>query len=112
MSFLADSLKENAEILDKLGTSHLLQNRGVNHGRSNGDSSGVIFCSYCCKPGQDKRNCFKLKRKDSRPNHAGKNNGNIDRQNFDSQDVVFTDAASNDELDEDIWVCDRGASAY
>jgi hypothetical protein len=40
------------------------------------------------------------------------NNGNTDRPNFDSQNVVFAAAASDEKIDEDIWICDSGASSH
>jgi hypothetical protein len=65
---------------------------------------------YCCKPGHNKKNCFKFKKKDSGPNHASANNGCCDRPNFDSQEV-FT-ASAYDKISEDIWICDSGASGH
>ena len=88
------------------------KNRGSHNGGNNGTSSGGNFCSYCRKPGHDRKNCFKLKKKDSRPNHASTNNGNTDRPNFDSQDVVFTATASDEKVDKDTWICDSGASGH
>jgi hypothetical protein len=65
------------------------KNQGSHNGGNNGNSSGGNFCSYCCKPGHDKKDCFKLKKKDSRSNNGSTNNGHADRPNFDSQDVVL-----------------------
>jgi hypothetical protein len=48
-----------------------------------------MFCLYCHKPGHDRENCLKLKRKASRPNHGSANNRNTYRPNFDSQDVLL-----------------------
>jgi hypothetical protein len=70
---------------------------------------------YCCKPGHDRKNSFKIKKNHSRSNNANNisaNNGNTDRPNFDSQDVVFIATASDEKVDEDIWICDSGASAH
>jgi hypothetical protein len=41
------------------------KNRGSHNGGNNGNASGDNFCSYCCKPGHDRKNCFKLKKKRS-----------------------------------------------
>jgi hypothetical protein len=40
------------------------KNRGSHNGGNNGNSSGGNFCWYCRKPGHDKKDCFKLKRRD------------------------------------------------
>ena len=89
------------------------KNRGMNNGGNNGNSSVGIFCTYCRKPGHDKKNCFKLKRKEGRNNHpSNNNNGNGNRQNYESQDVVFTAASNDVTLSNDIWICDSGACGH
>jgi Zinc knuckle len=53
--------------------------RNQNGGSNGGNASGSIYCTYCRKPGHMKRNCLKLKKKDSRLNNAKYNptgNGN------------------------------------
>jgi hypothetical protein len=60
------------------------------NGGNNGNGTGTNFCSYCRKPGHDKKSCFKLKKKEAQNSHASNFNGNSDRRNFESQDVVFT----------------------
>jgi hypothetical protein len=92
--------------------SFLCKNRGSHNGGNNGKSSGGNFCLYCCKPGHDKKDYFKLKKKDSRSNNASLNNGHADRPNFDSQDVVFAATSSEERISEDIWICDSGASGH
>jgi hypothetical protein len=55
-----------------------------------------------------KQNCLKLKRKDSRlnktnNNSSGKgNNSNRDRENFESQDMVFAATLDAEKFDDDI----------
>ena len=88
------------------------KNRAVNNGGNNGNTSGGIFCSYCRKSGHDKRNCFKLKKKEARNNSSSSNNGNGNRQNYESQDVVFTATSKNGTLSDDIWICDSGACGH
>jgi Zinc knuckle len=63
-----------------------------NNGGNSGNTAGQNYCSYCRKPGHVKKDCFKLKRKESQNNnnHASNNNGNRDNQVFDSQNVAFT----------------------
>ena len=78
----------------------------------NSNSSGGIFCSYCCKPGHEKKNCLKLKRKEGQNNNHSNDNGNGNRQNYGSQDVVFTATSKNVTLNEDIWICDSGACGH
>jgi hypothetical protein len=60
------------------------KNQGSHNGGNNGNSSGGNFCSYCRKPGHDKKDSFKLKKRDSRSNNASTNNGHADRPKFDS----------------------------
>jgi hypothetical protein len=61
-----------------------MQELRINAG-NNGNSSGGNFCLYCRKSGHDKKDCFKLKKKDSRSNNGSTNNGHADWPNFDSQ---------------------------
>jgi hypothetical protein len=50
------------------------KNRRSHHGeKNNSNSNGGIFCLYCRNSGHDKKNCLKLKKKNSRVNHAGTN---------------------------------------
>jgi hypothetical protein len=95
------------------------KNRGNQNGGSNGGNlSGSIYCTYCRQPGHVKQNCLKLKRKDSRlkntnNNSSGNgNNSNLDRQNFESQDMVFAATSDAEEFNDDIWICESGASSH
>jgi hypothetical protein len=62
--------------------------------------------------------CLKLKRKDLRlnnTNHNSSGNGNHsnrDRENFESQDMVFAAKWDAEKFDDDIWICDSGASSH
>jgi hypothetical protein len=51
-------------------------------------------------------------KRDSRSKNASTNNGYADRPNFDSQDVVFAAASSEERINKDIWICDSGASGH
>jgi hypothetical protein len=95
------------------------KNRGNQNGGNNGgNASGSFYCTYCCKPGHVKQNCLKLKRKNSRLNNtnntsSGKgNNSNCDRENFESQDMVFAATSDAEKFDDDIWICDSSASSH
>jgi hypothetical protein len=44
--------------------------------------------------------------------HASNFNGNTDRRNYDSQDVVFTANLKNEILTDDIWICDSGVCGH
>jgi hypothetical protein len=65
-----------------------------------------------------KQNCLKLKRKDSRLNNTNHNssgngnNSNLDRENFESQDMVFAAASDAETFDDDIWICASSASSH
>jgi gag-polypeptide of LTR copia-type len=88
------------------------KNRAINNGGNNSNSSGGIFCSYCRKSGHDKKNSLKLKKKEVRNNNPSNNSGNGNRQNYESQDVVFTATSQNGTLSNDIWICDSGACGH
>jgi hypothetical protein len=40
------------------------------------------------------------------------NNSNRDRDNFESQDMVFAATSDAEKFDDDIWICDSGASSH
>jgi gag-polypeptide of LTR copia-type len=112
-AFFSGQFKGKCQSCGQIGhKSFQCKNRGSHHGENNGNSSGCTFCSYCRKPGHDRKNCLKLKKKNSRVNHASTNNGYTDWPNFDSRDVIFTATASYKRINEDIWICDSGASEY
>jgi hypothetical protein len=64
------------------------KNRPSHNGGNNGNGNGTNVCSYCRKPGHDK-SCFKLK-KEAQYGYTSNFNGNADRQNYESQGVIFT----------------------
>jgi hypothetical protein len=53
-----------------------------------------------------------LKKKEARNNNPSNNNGYGNRQNYDSQDVVFTATSKNGTLSNNIWICDSGACGH
>jgi hypothetical protein len=55
---------------------------------------------------------FKLKKKEAQNSHASNFKDNADRQNYESQDVVFTATWQNEILTDDIWICDSGACGH
>jgi hypothetical protein len=79
---------------------------------NNGNITGTNFRSYCRKPGHDKKSCFKLKKVEAQNGHASNFNCNADRQNYESQDVVFTATSKSEILMDDNWICDSGACGY
>jgi hypothetical protein len=117
--FIADNSKENAGIAVKLDINCSNAKSGKSNGGSNGgNASGSIYCTYCRKPGHVKQNCLKLKRKDSRLNNTRNNssgngnNSNHNRENFESQDMVFAATSDAEKFDDDIWICNSGASSH
>jgi hypothetical protein len=88
------------------------KNRSNHIGGSNENGTGNNFCSYCRKPGHVKKSCFKLKKKEAQNGHASNFNGNADRRNYESQDVVFTATSKNEILTDDIWICNSGACGH
>jgi hypothetical protein len=56
-----------------------------------------------------------LKKKDARGNNnhpSNNNNGNRDRENYDSQDMVFAATSNTEKFIDDIWMCDSGACGH
>jgi hypothetical protein len=88
------------------------KNRLNHNGGNNGNGTGANFCFYCRKPGHDKKSCFKPKKKEAQNGHASNFNGNADRRNYMSQDVVITATSKNEIITGDIWICDSGAYGY
>jgi hypothetical protein len=94
--------------MQKLWTNHKsfqCKTRLSHNGGNNGNTTGGNYCSYYCKPGHVKQNCFKLKKKETRYGHnqaANNNNSNRDQENYDLQDVVFAATSKNESFKEDI----------
>jgi hypothetical protein len=87
----------------------------IHNGGNNGNTTEGIYCTYCSKPGYAKQHSFKLKNKDARysNNQAGiSNNGNHDRENYGSQDVVFATTTKSGKFTDNIWICDSGACGH
>jgi hypothetical protein len=85
----------------------------LNHNdRNNENGTGENFCLYCRKLGHDKKSCFKHKKKDTQNGHASNFNGNTDRRNYDSQDLVFKEISKDEILVDNIWICDSGACGH
>jgi hypothetical protein len=113
MHFLVDSLKESAVIVDKLGTSRSnARIEDLTMEEITVTQVAVIFVCIVVNPAMIRRDCFKLKKRDSQSNNASTNNGHADRPNFDPQDVVFAATSSEERIREDIWICDSGASGH
>jgi hypothetical protein len=92
-----------------------VQNQSSYNGGNRDSTTGGNYCSYCRKPGHVRQNFFKLKQKDSRYGHtqaSNKNRGNCDRENYDSQDLVFVAISKNENYKEDICTCDSIACGH
>jgi hypothetical protein len=88
------------------------KNHSSHNGGYNENRTGTNFCSYCRKPGDDKKSRFKLKKKEAQNSHSSNFNGNADRRNYESQDVVFTATSKNEISTNDTSICDSGASGH
>ena len=55
---------------------------------------------------------FQIEEERARNYHPSNYNGKCNRQNYKSQDVVFTVASKNGTLIDDIWICDSGACEH
>jgi hypothetical protein len=70
---------------------------------------------FLSQTGTIQANCFKLKNKVIRYDHnqsSNNNNGKPDRENCNSQDMIFTAFSKNENFTEYIWICDSGACRY
>jgi hypothetical protein len=54
----------------------------------------------------------RLKKKESQNNNPRNYNYSGNRQDYESQDVVFTATLKNGTLSNDIWICDSGACGH
>jgi hypothetical protein len=87
-------------------------------GSNGGNASGTNYCTYYCKPGHLKQNCVIVKRKDSRLNKTNNkssgngNNSNSDQESNESKEMVFAVTSDAEKFDDDIWICDSGASSH
>jgi hypothetical protein len=91
------------------------QNCSSHNGGNNGNTNGGNYFSYCFKPGHFRQNCFNFKKKETRygQNQVSNNkNGNHDRENYGSQDVVFVTTSKSESFTEDIWIFDSVPSEY
>jgi hypothetical protein len=106
--------KGKCQNCEQLGhRSFQCKNRAISNGGNNVNSSGGNVCLYCRKTGHDKKNGFKLKKKEARNNNNISNyNGNGNRQNYESQDIVCTATSKNGTLCDDIWIFDSGVCGH
>jgi hypothetical protein len=88
------------------------KNRSHHNAGNNGKRTGGNVCSYCRKPGHDKKGCFKIKKKEAQNGHAINFNGNADRRNYESQNVFLMATSKNKILTDDSWICDSGACGH
>jgi hypothetical protein len=65
----------------------------INNVGIDGNMTGANYCVNCRKTGHVRKNCHKLKKKESQ--YASNENGSRDRQMYISQDVVFTATSEN-----------------
>jgi hypothetical protein len=62
--------------------------------------------------------CLKFKKRDSRLNNSNNNTsgnskyGNRDRENYKSQDMMFTVTLEAERFEDNIWICDSSASSH
>jgi len=88
------------------------QNGGNQQNNFQGNSNQGAYCTYCCRPGHHKANCFKLKNKSSHRNSGTSNYDNQERKVFNSNDVAFTSIAAKNNFPNNMWIFDSGASCH
>jgi hypothetical protein len=107
--FMGVYLKVNADIAERLDTR--CSNPKIEEIKlaGGGYATGGIHI---------KQNFLKPKKWDSRLNNnndnpfGNSNYGNRDRENYESQYMVFTAISDAERLEDDIWICDSGASSH
>jgi hypothetical protein len=68
-----------------------------------------VICNYCKNPGHVKSNCFNLmKKKQVEENRNGIRNGVAGTVT----DIVLSSVESKEEVDNEIWIGDSGASCH
>jgi hypothetical protein len=82
-----------------------------NHNNFQKYSNNGAYCTYCCRPGHIKGNCYKLKNKLNR-NSGKSNNGGQGEIIFNSNDVAFTTITMKNNFANDLWILDSGASCH
>jgi hypothetical protein len=89
-----------------------------NGGQSSGNyhnfqkySNNGAYCTYCCRPGHIKGNCYKLKNKLNRKSSTSNNGGQGERI-LNSNDVAFTIITMKNNFANDLWILDSGASCH
>jgi hypothetical protein len=114
---LHNLMSEIAERWDII--SFQCKNRGNQNGGSNGgNTTGGMYYNYYHKPVYINLKCLKLKTGDSRLNNNNYNPsgnrkyGNRDRENNESQDMLFTATSDAERFQDDIWICDISASSH
>ena len=92
----------------------LCHNGGQNGGNQQKfqvNQNNSAYCTYCCRPGHHKVNCFKLKNRNNRNGSTG-GNENQEQRIFNSNDVAFPSIASDDKITNNMWIFDSGASCH
>ena len=75
------------------------------HGK---DEKNDVFCNYCKRPGHVKANCFKLMKK----NLGERNSSSTGNVVAGTADVVLSSMTKIEDLGNDIWIGDSGASCH
>jgi hypothetical protein len=115
MRSLAANLKENVEIAARsiIKLFNVRRNRTTMVGIAE-TRLYKIFACFVLSQDMSRKDCFKLKEKESQDNnyHASNNYGNRDNQVSDSQDMAFTVIAESQKLTNNVWICDSGACCH
>jgi hypothetical protein len=89
--------------------------RHFNHVGNNKNMTEGNYCTYCCRTGHVKKNCFKLKKKElpnKNKNRGSNDNSSRDQQFLNTQDMAFVTTSENETLTNEIWICDSGACGH
>jgi hypothetical protein len=110
--YSVENLREKVKIVVKLGTSHssaiIVQTTKVEITVTQPEE--IIACNVASRAMI--RKIASNSRKEAQNGYASNFNGNSDRRNYESQDIIFTAISRKVNLTGEIWICSIGACGH